>query len=62
MSKFPAVKHFTSWLGLCSGTKMTGGAVMGGKRRVGAAQALRLATATPRISKSALGADYWRLW
>ena len=25
MSKFPTIKHFTSWLGLCPGTKITGG-------------------------------------
>ncbi|MCL4352161.1 MAG: transposase [Acidithiobacillus sp.] len=24
MSRFPTVGHFTSWLGLCPGTKITG--------------------------------------
>ena len=33
MSKFPSVKHFTSWLGLCPGTKITGGKVMSGKTK-----------------------------
>jgi transposase len=64
MVKFPTVKHFTSWLGLCPGTKITGGKVMSGKtKRVvnRAAQALRLAAAALRSSKSALGAYYRRL-
>ena len=33
MSRFPTVKHFTSWLGLCPGTKITGGKVMSGKTK-----------------------------
>ena len=64
MSKFPTIKHFTSWLGLCPGTKITGGKVMSGKtKRVvnRAAQALRLAAAALRSSKSALGAYFRRL-
>ena len=31
MSRFPAIKHFTSWLGLCPGTKITGSKVMSGR-------------------------------
>ncbi len=31
MSKFPSDKHVASWLGLCSGTRITGGKVMSGK-------------------------------
>lgn len=56
MSRFAAVKHFTSWLGLCPGTRIAGGKRMSGKttrcaNRV--AQALRMgaaarAAATPR--------------
>ncbi len=64
MSRFLTVKHFTSWLGLCPGTKITGGKVMSGKtKRVvnRAAQALRLAAAALRSSKSALGAYFRRL-
>lgn len=64
MSRFPTVKHFTSWLGLCPGTKITGGKVMSGKtKRVvnRAAQALRLAAAALRSSKSALGAYFRRI-
>lgn len=64
MSKFPDDKHFTSWLGLCPGTKITGGKVTSGKTaRVAnrAAQALKLAAAALRTSQSALGAYYRRL-
>jgi transposase len=64
MSRFPTIKHFTSWLGLCPGTKITGGKVMSGKtKRVvnRAAQALRLAAAALRSSKSALGAYFRRM-
>ena len=64
MSRFPTVGHFASWLGLCPGTKITGGKVMSGKtKRVAnrAAQALRLAAAALRSSKSALGAYFRRM-
>ena len=64
LSRFPTIKHFTSWLGLCPGTKITGGKVMSGKtKRVvnRAAQALRLAAAALRSSKSALGAYFRRM-
>ena len=64
MSRFPSDKHFASWLGLCPGTKITGGKVMSGKTKRcanRAAQALRLAAAALRSSKSALGAYYRRL-
>jgi len=50
-SRFPTVGHFTSGLGLCPGTKITGGKVMSGKTwRVAnrAAQALRMAAAAWR--------------
>jgi hypothetical protein len=64
MSRFPTVKHFASWLGLCPGTKITGGKVMSGKTKRcanRAAQALRLAAAALRSSKSALGAYFRRM-
>lgn len=63
-SRFPTVGHFTSWLGLCPGTKITGGKVMSGKtKRVAnrAAQALKLAAAALRSSQSALGAYFRRM-
>jgi hypothetical protein len=31
MSRFPTDKHFASWLGLCPGTKISGGKVMGAR-------------------------------
>jgi transposase len=64
MGKFPSDKHFASWLGLCPGTKITGGKVMSGKTQRcanRAAQALRLAAAALRTSRSALGAYFRRL-
>jgi transposase len=64
MSRFTTVKHFTSWLGLCPGTKITGGKVMSGKTKRcsnRAAQALRLAAAALRTSQSALGAYFRRM-
>ncbi len=54
MSRFPAIQHFTSWPGLCPGTKITGGKT---KRVVNrASQALRLTAAALRSSNSAQGA------
>jgi len=64
MSKFPSDKHFASWLGLCPGTKITGGKVMSGKTAHvanRASQALKLAATALRTSQSALGAYYRRL-
>jgi transposase len=64
MSRFPSVGHFTSWLGLCPGTKITGGKVMSSKtKRVAnrASQALRMAAAALRSSQSALGAYFRRM-
>jgi transposase len=64
MSRFPSDGHFASWMGLCPGTKITGGKVMSGRTKRSAnraAQALRLAAASLRTSQSALGAYYRRL-
>lgn len=64
MSRFPTARHFASWLGLCPGTKITGGKVMSGKtKRVAnrAAQALRMAASALRRSQSALGAYFRRM-
>ena len=64
MSRFRTVAHFSSWLGLCPGTKITGGKVMSGKTKRcanRAAQALRLAAAGLRTSQSALGAYFRRM-
>ena len=62
-SRFPRLKHFTSWLGLCPVTKITGGKVTSGKTKRcanRAAQALRMAAAALRTSQSALGAYFRR--
>ena len=64
MLRFPKIGNFTSWMGLCPGTKITGGKVMSGKTKRcanRAAQALRLAAAALRTSKSALGAYFRRM-
>jgi transposase len=64
MSRFATVKHFTSWLGLCPGTKISGGKILGAasKRSANrAAQALKIAAASLRSSQSALGAYYRRM-
>jgi transposase len=59
MSRFPTDKHFSSWLGVCPGTQITGGKVRSGKTKRcvnRAAHALRMAAASLRSSQSALGA------
>jgi transposase len=58
-SKWPTVKHFTSWLGLCPNLKKTGGKVQASRTRRGknrAAGALRLAAWGLVRSKSYVGA------
>lgn len=45
-SRFPSVKHFTSWLGLCPGSRVTGGKVKSSQTRAvvnRAANAFRIA-------------------
>jgi transposase len=64
MSKFKSAKHFASWLGLCPGTKISGGKVLSAatKRTANkAAKALKMAAVNLRNSQSALGAYYRRL-
>jgi len=63
-SRFPTVKHFTSWLGLCPGSRITGGKVQSSKTRPvvnRAANAFRMAAQTLYRSHSALGAYYRRM-
>jgi hypothetical protein len=58
-TKWPTVKHFTSWLGLCPNWKKTGGKVKSSQTRKGknrAAHALRLAAWSLMRSQSYLGA------
>lgn len=64
MSKWPTVKHFASWLGLCPNNQITGGRVKKrGRRKTKnrAAQALRMAAQSLNRSQSALGAFYRRM-
>ena len=63
-SRFPSVKHFASWLGLCPGSRITGGKRKSSKTRQVAnrvATALRMAAQTLVRSHSALGAFYRRM-
>ncbi|MFQ5615288.1 MAG: transposase [Anaerolineales bacterium] len=64
MSRWPAVKHFCSWLGLSPNNKITGGKVKGratNKVDSRANQALRMAAQSLARSDSALGAFYRRI-
>jgi transposase len=64
LSRFANVKHFCSWLGLCPGTKISGGKVLSVKTKRSAnraRQALKMAVMSLSRSSSALGAFYRRL-
>src|SRR6266540_245354 len=64
LSPWKTIKHFTSWLGLCPGTKISGGKVLDKKTKRNpnrATQAFRMAAATQARSKTALGAFYRRI-
>ena len=59
MSRWKTAKHFASWLGLCPGTKVSGGRVLSSSTKQvanKAAAALRMAAFSLINSKSALGA------
>lgn len=63
-TRFPTVKHFCSWLGLCPGSKISGGKVISAQTRKvvnRAANAFRIAAQSLSRSQSALGAFYRRL-
>ena len=64
LTRFETVKHFCSWLGLCPGTKISGGKVLSAKTKRSAnrvRQALKMAAMSLSHSDSALGAFYRRL-
>jgi len=64
LSRFANVKHFCSRLGLCPGTKISGGKVLSAKTKRSAnrvRQALKIAAMSLSHSDSALGAFYRRL-
>lgn len=63
-TRFPSVKHFVSWLGLCPGSRISGGKVLSSKtRKVNnrAATAFRIAAHSLANSHTALGAFYRRI-
>lgn len=62
MSRWPTVKHFTSWLGLCPNNHISGGRILKrttSKNKNRAAQALRTATQSLHHAKAGLG-NYYR--
>lgn len=64
MGRWPTVKHFTSWLGLCPPQRVSGGKVLSRRTKScanRAATALRLAAAGLHHSQSALGAFFRRM-
>lgn len=64
LSRFKSAKHFASWLGLCPGTKISGGKLLSGTTKRTAnrvAQALKMAAISLRASQSALGAYFRRM-
>jgi hypothetical protein len=64
MSRWPSLKHFASWLGLCPQHRISGGKILSRRVRRGssrAKRALRLAARSLHHSKSALGAFFRRI-
>ena len=64
LSRWPSAKHFTSWLGLSPGCKISGGKVLSAHSRKNAnrlSAQLRLSAATIGRTDTALGAFYRRL-
>ena len=64
MSRWPSAKHFTSWLALAPGSKISGGRVLSSKTpksRSRAAALLRMAAVNVGKTSTALGAFYRRL-
>ena len=64
MKKWPTAKHFTSWLTLAPGNKISGGRVLSSRTRRSsnrAAALLRIAAVNIGKTQTALGAFYRRL-
>lgn len=64
MTKWPTAKHFTSWLSLAPGNKISGGRVLSSRTRRSsnrAAALLRIAAVNIGRTQTALGAFYRRL-
>jgi transposase len=63
-TRFPTAKHFASWLGICPGSKISGGKVLSSKTRKvvnRASNAFRIAAQSLANSKTALGGLYRRI-
>jgi transposase len=63
-TRFPTAKHFASWLGICPGSKISGGKILSSKtRKVAnrASNAFRLAAQSLANSQTALGGFYRRI-
>jgi hypothetical protein len=64
MSKWPSAKHFTSWLCLAPGNKISGGRLLSSKTRRSSSRVaalLRIAAVNSGRTQTALGAFYRRL-
>jgi transposase len=64
MTRWPTEKHFTSWLALSPGNKISGGKLLSSRTKASAnrvAAALRMAASTLHHTRSALGAFFRRL-
>jgi transposase len=63
-TRFPTSKHFTSWLGICPGSKISGGQILSSKTRQvvnRASNAFRIAAQSLANSQTALGGFYRRI-
>jgi transposase len=63
-TRFPTSKHFTSWLGICPGSKISGGKILSAKTRKvvnRASNAFRIAAQSLANSQTALGGFYRRI-
>jgi transposase len=63
-TRFPTAKHFASWLGICPGSKISGGKILSSKTRKvvnRASNAFRIAAQSLANSKTALGGFYRRI-
>jgi transposase len=63
-TRFPTSKHFTSWLGICPGSKISGGKILSSKTRKvvnRASNSFRIAAQSLANSQTALGGFYRRI-
>ena len=64
MSKWQTKKHFSSWMAICPGNKVSGGKVLSGRTKASknrVKEALRMAAYSLTFSDSYLGAYYRRM-